>query len=254
MDDRAEIRELLAAWALDAVDDDERARVERAIHDDPELAREAHAMVETASRLADEAAAPPPEELRRQVLLSLDSTRRRPAVRFTSHPSWSMTVQLGTFGWIVVAAVATIAVLAPAVLAIQQAGRAARAEAAVATYVELLSHTGSRVVTGQVTGGGHAVAVLGNSESVFAAADLPSLGRGLDYQLWVLDEDAAVSAGVLEIGNGAVPIVVDAGVNDTLALTVEPTGGSGQPTTDPVITLPEPEPSPEGEAESEAAA
>ncbi|WP_425554611.1 hypothetical protein, partial [Georgenia daeguensis] len=68
-------RELLGAWALDAVDDVERAAVERAIREDPELAAEAGALRETAARLADAGAVAPPPALREAVLAAAAGTR-----------------------------------------------------------------------------------------------------------------------------------------------------------------------------------
>ncbi|MGC5629177.1 anti-sigma factor domain-containing protein [Georgenia sp. Z1344] len=69
---------LLHAWALDAVDDAERARVERAVEDDPELAAEARALRETAALLASAGSIEPPATLRDHVL---DAAARTPQER-----------------------------------------------------------------------------------------------------------------------------------------------------------------------------
>lgn len=66
-----ELRDLLAAWALDAVDDRERAVVERAIAADPELALEARGLLETTALLAGSVAAAPPPALRADVLAAI---------------------------------------------------------------------------------------------------------------------------------------------------------------------------------------
>ncbi|MPV38800.1 hypothetical protein GB881_17450, partial [Georgenia subflava] len=72
-DHRAE-RELLGAWALDAVDDVERAAVERAIREDPEVAAEARALRETVARIAEADAVAPPPSLRGEVLTTVTTT------------------------------------------------------------------------------------------------------------------------------------------------------------------------------------
>ncbi|MGO1583241.1 MAG: hypothetical protein ACTHXO_08475, partial [Actinomycetaceae bacterium] len=74
MSEPDEVRDLLPAWALDAVDDVERARVERALREDPELAAEAQALRETAARLAAGSAVPPPARLRSEVLDAVAAT------------------------------------------------------------------------------------------------------------------------------------------------------------------------------------
>jgi anti-sigma-K factor RskA len=252
MDEQTEVRDLLAAWALDAVDDVDRARVERAIRQDPSLAREARLLVETSARLAESVAAPPPPALRAQVLTAVDSVPQRPAATYTAavRPPRRPRPRVAT--WIVAAAVATMAVIAPSVLAVQQAGRATRAEQQVALFAEALAEPGARILAAEVVGGGQAVAVVSETGAVFAARGLDDLGSELDYQLWVIDDGTPVSAGVLEVGGGATQLRVDrARPGSTLAMTVEPAGGSRQPTTDPVVYLPEPppaEPPAEGEA------
>ena len=72
--------ELLAAYALDAVTDDERALVERHLAESPEARAEVDAYREAAVRLADEAppVAPPPS-LRASILDRLDDAPQLPA-------------------------------------------------------------------------------------------------------------------------------------------------------------------------------
>ncbi len=243
MDERTEARELLAPWALDAVDDVDRARIEQAIRQDPALAREARGLVETAARLAESGATPPPPALRAQVLTAVDSVPQQAAATPSAAVRPPRRPRLRVATWIVAAAVATMAVIAPSVLAVQQAGRAARAEQEVALLTEALAEPDARVLTADVAGGGRAVVVVGESGVLFTARGLPDVDNELGYQLWVIDGDAAVSAGVLEVSGGIAQIdVAQAGPGSMLALTVEPTEGSRRPTTDPIVRLPEPTP------------
>ena len=238
-------RSLLAAWALGAVDDAERSFVEQAIHDRPALAGEARAHVETAAVIALQAAAPPPEQLRTEVLEAVvpkEAGLRALAALLTK----KVTVRVGVLGWIVIAAVLTIAALAPAVITVQQTGKATRTAAELARFAEILADPTSRFLTADLTGGGHAAAVLSRSGSLFTATELPALGDQQDYQLWVLEAGSAESLGVLEVAGGdARTLLEDASLNDTLALTVEPAGGSAQPTAEPLATLPESAPAAE---------
>ena len=63
------------------------------------------------------------------------------------------------------------------------------------------------------------------------------------YQLWLIGKTKTTSAGLLPPAQaGQTPPVLASGVvkGDTLGLTVEPAGGSAQPTTTPILALPLP--------------
>ncbi|QZN85268.1 anti-sigma factor [Cellulomonas sp. C5510] len=66
--DDAASRELLGAWALDAVTDAERAAVEDLMARDPDAAREGRSLRETAARLGGAVAAPAPDAVRAATL------------------------------------------------------------------------------------------------------------------------------------------------------------------------------------------
>jgi anti-sigma-K factor RskA len=74
------------------------------------------------------------------------------------------------------------------------------------------------------------------NEMAVDTRDLPELDEGQDYQLWAIHGDQVVSVGVLEdIGDGA---SMDLPEQDTtVALTIEPDGGSDQPTSDPIVQV-----------------
>ena len=76
-----------------------------------------------------------------------------------------------------------------------------------------------------------------------AAARTRQLPPGKVYQLWLIGKPAITSAGLLPPAkDGQTPPVLATGVvkGDTLGLTVEPAGGSAQPTTKPILALPLP--------------
>ena len=70
---------------------------------------------------------------------------------------------------------------------------------------------------------------------------LPPAPDGKTYQLWYLGPDgAASSAGLFGVdaeGSGQALLAGDARSAAKVAMTLEPTGGSTQPTTDPVVVL-----------------
>ena len=72
--------------------------------------------------------------------------------------------------------------------------------------------------------------------------DFPALPGAKVYQLWVMTSSgAARSAGLLVVtGSGTAAPVLASGVlpGDRLGITVEPAGGTAQPTTAPVVIMP----------------
>jgi anti-sigma-K factor RskA len=76
--------------------------------------------------------------------------------------------------------------------------------------------------------------------SALIADDLPALGDDQDYQLWYIGENGPVPAGTFDsTGAGTVFRVLDGtmAAGDAVGVTVEPSGGSDQPTTDPIVAI-----------------
>jgi anti-sigma-K factor RskA len=69
-----ELRELVALAAVDALGDDERAELQAAITDRPDLRAELDSLREAAAAMADAVSDPPPPELRGRVLSAIATT------------------------------------------------------------------------------------------------------------------------------------------------------------------------------------
>ncbi|HIZ35240.1 MAG TPA: anti-sigma factor [Candidatus Ruania gallistercoris] len=231
-------RELLGAWAVDAVDDVERRAVERLLREDPDAAVEARELQEVVGRLAGTAAAEPPATLRDRVLGAIeDAPQERAPGRTPAHAARRATPRRRQLRWWAAAAAVLAAVAVPTGIAIQQEQRAARAEDQVQAITEALAESDAVLVTAPVTGGGHAAMVRSADGALVALRDLPAL-TDRDYQLWLIEDDVPSSAGVLSARDGlATAQVSDTPAGAALAVTIEPTGGSTQPTSDPVVVL-----------------
>lgn len=236
-----EVRELLPSWALDAVTAEEAAAVERAVATDPALAEEARALREVAGLLAADASEAPPAALRAEVLARVADTPQERAEADAKDDGVVVDlarVRAPRRGRWLAAAVALAAAAVPGVIAVQQYNRATQAEEQLTTVAEALAEPGAQLLAADVAGGGRAVAVVGADTSVFSARDLPSLSSEEDYQLWVVDDGGARSAGVLTVAAGRTSAeLADLPDGATIAMTVEPAGGSTQPTSDPVVAL-----------------
>jgi anti-sigma-K factor RskA len=71
--------------------------------------------------------------------------------------------------------------------------------------------------------------------AVVVLSGLSTPDRGHGYQLWLIDDGRATSAGVLTAGQaGGARFVTDVGGADLLGLTLEPAGGSTRPS-EPIL-------------------
>jgi anti-sigma-K factor RskA len=96
------------------------------------------------------------------------------------------------------------------------------------------------------TSDGHAATLVWSDTSSLSALvvdGLPALSGDQDYQLWYIGAGGAVSAGLLDTSvsaNGGTAWRVLEGsltAGDTIGMTVEPKGGSKQPTTAPIVAI-----------------
>ena len=247
-DGQADVRDLLGAYALNAVDDVERRAVERLVAADPETARELAGLVETAALLGGAVAAKPPAEVRAAVLAQIGRTPQvgspkqvRAAGAASSGRADRVARRSGPSrrtAWLAVAATALGAAVIPSAVAWQQAQQAHRAEQQAEAIADVLADPAARVVHANVTGGGVAVGILAGQRALFTASGLADPGVGKVYQLWVLRDGKPLPDAVLPNDAGCVRAITDKfAAGDSLAVTIEPTGGSMQPTTTPVVVL-----------------
>ncbi|MGM7669725.1 anti-sigma factor domain-containing protein [Microbacterium sp. A93] len=237
---------LLAAWALDAVDDQERRDLERRLEADPELRARADALSGTVARLAASTPARPPAGLRDRVLSAAAGTEQDPG------PERSRPADLDRHRarrrpdrrrwWVTVASAAAAAAVAVGLLVTQpwvEAPGISEGEQLTALE-QVLQVDGAQRLESAVTGGGAAEAAMApNGEAVLAVRDLPDPADGHDYQLWTIQgEQPPQPAGLLQVQGGRALVrmqQVPAGA--AMAVTVEPDGGSEAPTTEPIVVL-----------------
>ena len=82
------------------------------------------------------------------------------------------------------------------------------------------------------------VASIDQNQVILVAKNMPSVPENRTCQIWVIKGDSPPSPSGLFRPDGnmtAAPITSPIGKADTIAVTVEPAGGSDQPTTEPVL-------------------
>jgi anti-sigma-K factor RskA len=246
---RHELHLLSGSYALDALPDDERADFEKHLALCPSCADEVRGLRETAARMAMATGVTAPPGMHDPVLAAVPRTRQLPP------PGRNLLARAGqrtglrrmplsraglTAG--VLALTAAVAFLLVTQFAtnsqLQQAQDASRSIAAVLSAPDARLESLPATVGGTVT----AVMSLRQREAVVTTTDLPQPPGTRVYQLWVMTAaGTARSVGLLAItGSGPGSPVLAGGVlpGDRLGITVEPAGGTAQPTTTPVVIMP----------------
>jgi anti-sigma-K factor RskA len=82
------------------------------------------------------------------------------------------------------------------------------------------------------------VASINDDRIILVAHNLPSVPEGQTCQIWVIKGDVPEPSGLFQPSGEetAAPITTPIKEGDTIAVTVEPAGGSEQPTSDPVLS------------------
>lgn len=220
----ADLHDLAAPFALDALDADERSAFVDHLETCESCRAEVTSLLESSGRLAQAAAADPPPELKTRVLAAVDARIGANVVPLARQRRFRVAA--------IAAAAALLAIVGTAGLLRNDAGPSAEdvLAAADATPVTLSAEGFEAVFTYSLTEGA----------GVFASATLPALGGGETYELWLIDDDGAAPAGLfVPAADGtSIALVEDVRPGRTLGLTIEPAGGSPQPTGNVLLTAP----------------
>jgi anti-sigma-K factor RskA len=235
-----DLHTLSGAYSLDAMPAEERAQFEDHLAQCDSCAEEVLELRATAARLGAAVAADPPPHLRERVLGEASRTRQLPPV---PAPVAARRPSRTALRLLAVAA-AVLAVLAGAlgVAAYRADQRADRIAAESRQVTRVLGAGDAVTVSGAVEGGGRGTVVASRrlGEVAFVADDLPEAGGARTYQLWLIPaRGPARSAGLIGGEGGDRRELVAGDLSDvaTFGVSVEPEGGSPQPTR-PVLLLP----------------
>jgi hypothetical protein len=235
-----DIHALVGAYALDAVDDVERAAFERHVTECESCRVELAELRETAARLADNAWSVPPPSMRSSVMAKIGNTRQLTPIAPARAPRRS-----GPTRWLAAAAVAAV-LAGGGVFAVQEQrvrdrdAVAAAAEQREARMRQILDAPDMVVRTAPITGGGKVTVASSRASGagvILMGADAAPAG-GKVYQMWTIRGAAPSSAGVMLPGQTSSVLIVDGLPGwDAVGITTEPAGGSVTPTSPPVSTV-----------------
>jgi anti-sigma-K factor RskA len=103
----------------------------------------------------------------------------------------------------------------------------------------VLTSPGRVEVERTVAGGGQATMVMADGDAVLSTAGIAEAPAGHEYQTWVIGRNGSIqSGGKLNLDDGTGAAFMKGVAKDAaLAVTIEPEGGSQQPTTAPIVRL-----------------
>lgn len=224
-----DVHTLAGAYALNAIDDLDRARFDRHLAECPACAAEVAELTETVAAFAEAVAEAPPAAMRAAVLDQVAETPQLPRdVRRTSGRR-----AMHRRHWLAAAAaVVALGGAGTAGYSIANHGAGTRADNEASRIAAVLGAPDARTRT-TPTGGGQVSVIASASldEAVAVLTDLPAPGPGRAYQLWVIRDSTPRSVAVLAAGRVNTTQLVS-GVRGAQAFGVsrEPAGGSATPT------------------------
>ncbi|MFJ1599151.1 anti-sigma factor domain-containing protein [Streptomyces sp. NPDC088261] len=248
----ADLHTLTGAYALHALEGDEEAAFERHLEVCPACAQEVRELAATAARLGRAVTVVPPPALKEQVLRRIAAERQDPPKVAPTRGGGGGGVARGrALSRFVLAACLAAAVGFGGIAVWQhQEARDARqrAEATEARSQQrseelaaILAAPDAKVSTGRLTDGATGTVVVSRDRdrAAFIASGLPRTPAGKVYQLWYDDGGKMRAAGLLHpsAGSDAVLMAGSVGSASGMGITVEPTGGSVAPTTDPLAVM-----------------
>ncbi|HOB48419.1 MAG TPA: anti-sigma factor [Mycobacterium sp.] len=231
----SDLIDLAVPYALHALPDAERDEVETrlahaglatvdAFYDEVRAVRETMAVVSTAT------AAEPPDSLRERLLTAVadDNVRTLPDRRASRRRT----------AWLSAAAAAVIGLGALGV------GLSLRPpEPQQTTAQQVFSAPDVHTVSGAIPAGGTATVVFSRDRNagVLVMNDVPPPSPGTVYQMWLVSDSGATSAGTMDaaaVAPSTTAVLSNLGNSTKLAFTVEPGTGSTTPTGALIAELP----------------
>ncbi len=232
-----ELHTLSGAYALNALSAEEASQFRRHLEACPACRQEVHELQQAAAAMGASEAAPPPPYLKERVLGAADRTPQLPPVSSAGN-----VIRMPRHWWgapLLVAAAAVVLIIA-GVVGISQLldnGSSEQQSLLAEGVVKVFRADDANTATMETKNGG-TISVATSPKLGEMAVDtegLPPLDKQHVYQLWAIHQGSVASVGVLEPQKGASMAMPEP--DTEVAITVEPVGGSQQPTTDPIMQV-----------------
>jgi anti-sigma-K factor RskA len=229
-----DLHTLSGAYVLHALSEEERAMFAQHLEECQACRDEVRELAETVGRMGATEATRPPAALRARVLAAADRQPQLPPVVVPLERARTRRRLVR----LVVAAAAVVVVVAGSVFGISRLQGRNEPPVASPSVSQVFHAPDVRKATVPTVNGGRLRVALSPKwgRMAVATSGLEPLPRQKVYQLWTLHDGRATSVGVVkDVRTGKVMPIPASGT--TVAMTVEPTGGSAQPTTKPIVQV-----------------
>ena len=230
----SDIHALVGAYAVDALDDVERAAFERHLAECADCRAEVDGLREAASVMGSSVAQEAPGSLRDRVLSDIVTVRPLPPLTVPA------SQRAARFRPALVAAAAAVVIAVASGVVVAEPWADDSSQGPVTAADRIRAAADAETFQQELDGGAVATVVRSKSlnQAVLVTHDMPPAPDGKVYELWLNHDGVGmVAAGLMENGQREVVLEGDPATAVGFGITVEPDGGSKEPTLPAVTTL-----------------
>ena len=218
--------DLVAAYALDALDDEERERFERHLAGCEDCTEQLALLQDSASALAFAAEGPAPAPSLRAKII--DEARSEPggAVLPFRRRNWALGAVAGA------AAAAACLAIGLGIWANSLSSSLDRERSANAAYQQAAQVLASKASAKPLVGADGSLLVARDGRAALVVCGVADAPASKTYEAWVIRGKTPQPAGLFRGGSGCKPVILTQPVptNATVAVTLEDDGGASSPT------------------------
>jgi anti-sigma-K factor RskA len=218
-----ELHDLVAPYALDALDEEGRARFERHLSECEQCRDQLAELQEAAAALAFTESREPPPELRERIL---DAARENGKVFQLPRRRWVFPATAAA------AAAAAIVAIGVGLWATSLSRDLDRERSAKESYERALLLVGGGAEVTPLADAEGGLLVAPDGEAALVVCGLEPAPEGRTYEAWVIEGETPRPAGLFRGGSGCPPVLLEREVppGSRVAVTLERAGGAARPT------------------------
>ena len=218
--------DLLAAYALDALDDDERERFEQHLEECDECSEQLALLQVPVAALAYAAEGPaPPEALRGRIIEGVRAEPRAAVIQLPRR-NWALTAVAG------VAAAAACLAIGLGIWANSLSNSLDREQSAKDAHEQVAEVLAAEATAKPLIGAEGSLLVADDGRGALVVCRLADAPTAKTYEAWVISGETPQPAGLFSGGRGCNPVLLTEPVPQgaTVAVTLEEEGGATSPT------------------------
>jgi anti-sigma-K factor RskA len=218
-----DLHDLVAPYALDALDDEERVQFERHLDECADCRSQLAELQEATTALAYAESVEPPAALRQRIL---DAARENGKVLQFPRRRWLFPAS------VVAAAAAAVVAIGVGLWATELSRDLDRERSAKESYARAVELLGGGATVTRLADAEGGLLVAPNGEAALVVCGLQPAPEGKTYEAWVIEGETPRPAGLFRGGGGCPPVLLERDVRrgSQVAVTLERRGGVPRPT------------------------